>query len=170
MRAHVLNEQGEIVNTVEVASLDVIPGLVDASIGGQIGDSLVEGVVVPKENNVDLVALKAERNMQIHYWRAAANQTTFPFSGKLISCDQLSRSDIDAVASSIALTGAFPAGFPNAWRATDNTYVLLPTVDSFKALHSAMTAQGTANFAYSQQLKAALAAATTQAEIEAVKW
>lgn len=39
---------GVIINTVEVDSLDVIPGLVDASIGGEIGDSIANGVVVPK--------------------------------------------------------------------------------------------------------------------------
>lgn len=47
MRAHVIND-GVIANTIEVDSLDVIPGLVDASIGGSIGDSIVNGAVVPK--------------------------------------------------------------------------------------------------------------------------
>ena len=47
MKAHVI-QNGVIANTIEVDALDVIPGLVDASIGGSIGDSFVDGVVVPK--------------------------------------------------------------------------------------------------------------------------
>jgi hypothetical protein len=47
MRAHVLSA-GVIVNTIEVDSLDAMPGLVDADIGGSIGDSIAGGVVVPK--------------------------------------------------------------------------------------------------------------------------
>lgn len=118
----------------------------------------------------DIAALKAAKNTQINQWRAAANQSYFTYSGKQIACDALSRGDIDAVTGVIALTGAFPAGFPGAWKATDNSYVMLPDVDAFKAMHAAMTAQGTANFMHAQTLKTALAAATTQADIDAIVW
>jgi hypothetical protein len=37
MRAHVI-ENGVVVNTIEVESLDFMPGLVDAAIGGSVGD------------------------------------------------------------------------------------------------------------------------------------
>lgn len=37
MRAHII-EGGNVVNTIEVESLDFMPGLVDASKGGAIGD------------------------------------------------------------------------------------------------------------------------------------
>lgn len=37
MRAHVI-DAGKVVNTIEVESLDVFPGLVDAALGGAIGD------------------------------------------------------------------------------------------------------------------------------------
>jgi hypothetical protein len=47
MRAHVLNDAGLILNTIEIAAL--AHGMVDASIGGQIGDSIVDGAVVPKQ-------------------------------------------------------------------------------------------------------------------------
>lgn len=46
MRAHQLNEDGVITNTVEVDSLDFMPGLVDAVIGGSIGDSIINGAVL----------------------------------------------------------------------------------------------------------------------------
>lgn len=118
----------------------------------------------------DITVLKAAKNLQINQWRATANKTHFPHGGKLIACDDLSRGDIDAVANSIALTGAFPAGFPGAWKATDNSYIMLSDVDAFKAMHAAMTAQGTANFMHAQTLKTALAAATTEEQINAIVW
>lgn len=45
--AHVIDADGLIVNQVMVTSLDAIPGLVDASMGGRIGDSVIDGVLVP---------------------------------------------------------------------------------------------------------------------------
>lgn len=86
------------------------------------------------------------------------------------ACDELSRSDIDAVAGSVAMNNAFPEGFPNAWKAVDNSYISLPDVASFKMMYAGMTTQGTLNFAHSQQLKATLASAQTEQEIEAIKW
>lgn len=47
MRAHIIKD-GVIANTIEVELLGAIPGLVDASVGGSIDDSIVNGVVVPK--------------------------------------------------------------------------------------------------------------------------
>jgi len=119
---------------------------------------------------LSLAALKSRKNAQINQWRAAANQSTFPFAGKLIDCDALSRSDIDAVANHIGLFGAFPDGFPMAWKTADNDYVLLPDVDAFKAMYRAMTAQGTANFDRSEGLKVALGNATDAAEVAAIAW
>lgn len=119
---------------------------------------------------VDLAALKAAKNAQINQWRAEANFTTFPHADKLIACDALSRSDIDAVAGHINLFGTFPAGFPGAWKNTDNSYVMLPNVDAFKAMYTSMTSQGTANFNHSQTLKGQLAAATTAEQVAAISW
>lgn len=47
MRAHQLDANGVIVNTIIVNSIDVLPNLVDASIGGQVGDSIIAGALVP---------------------------------------------------------------------------------------------------------------------------
>jgi len=119
---------------------------------------------------VDLMGLIASKNTEINAWRAAANLSMFPHAGKHIACDELSRSDIDGVANNIALFGEFPAGFPGAWRATDNTMIPLPDVDAFRAMYASMTAQGTENFNHSQELKAQLAAASTPDEIAAIQW
>lgn len=113
---------------------------------------------------------KVIKNAQINMWRAQANQTTFTHLGKQIACDQLSRSDIDAVAGSVSLTGTFPQGFPNAWKAVDNTYIMIPDIAAFKAMYASMTLQGTINFGRSQTLKATLNAATTIEEVEAIVW
>ncbi len=119
---------------------------------------------------VMLTQAKMTKNLQINDWREAANFTTFPYGGKLVACDSLSRSDIDGVANNISLMNAFPAGFPNAWKFTDNTYTSIPDIATFKVMYSAMTAQGTANFSHSQALKTTLAAATTLAQVDAIVW
>lgn len=48
MNAHQLDAQGVIINTIVVDSLDILPNLVSAAIGGGIGDTVVDGVAVPK--------------------------------------------------------------------------------------------------------------------------
>lgn len=48
MDAHQLDANGVILNTIVVDSLDVLPDLVDAAIGGQIGDSIINGIRIPK--------------------------------------------------------------------------------------------------------------------------
>lgn len=48
MNAHQLDANGVILNTIVVDSLDVFPNLVDASIGGSIGDRIINGAVIPK--------------------------------------------------------------------------------------------------------------------------
>jgi hypothetical protein len=118
----------------------------------------------------NIPALKGAKNAEINEARASANQTSFPFFGKQIACDALSRSDIDAVANSVSLGGNFPEGFPMAWKAVDNTYISIPDVAAFTEMYAAMVAQGTANFNKSQTLKAALAAATTKEAIAAIVW
>ncbi|OON62277.1 hypothetical protein B0920_02020 [Massilia sp. KIM] len=127
--------------------------------------SVLDEVPAP---NLDL--LKAAKNEEINSWRAAANLSTFPHAGKLIACDTLSRSDIDGVANHIALFGAFPDGFPGAWKATDNTFIPLADIQAFRAMYASMTTQGTRNFVRAQELKSALAAARTVEQIAAIIW
>lgn len=118
----------------------------------------------------DLGALKATKNAAIDRWRAEANATVFPYGGKEIAVDDLSWKDILSTAGQIALFGTFPADWPGGWKATDKTYVSMPTIDEFKTMFSAMTARGTQNFNHSQDLKARLAAASTPEEIAVIAW
>lgn len=48
MIAHQLNQDNIIINTIVVDSLDFLPNLIDASIGGSIGDTVLNGQVIPK--------------------------------------------------------------------------------------------------------------------------
>ncbi|MEW6647177.1 MAG: DUF4376 domain-containing protein [Pseudomonadota bacterium] len=100
----------------------------------------------------------ATKNAEINAWRQTANLGSFAHGGKTVSCDALSRSDIDGVNGYVALYGAMPPDFPGAWKAVDNTYLLIADVAAWKAFYAAMVAQGAANFAHSQTLKAQLQA------------
>lgn len=133
-----------------------------------IGD-FAGGASVPDVTDT-LEALKARKNAEINAARLRANRSTFTFQGKAIACDELSRSDIDGVQAKVARTGALPTGFPGAWKAADNTYVLIPDATTWDNFFDAMVAQGTANFMHSEQLKAQLAAAETPEEVEAIVW
>lgn len=54
MRAHIVDADGNILNTVMVDHLE--PGMRDASIGGGPGDRIVNGAVVPKSVPVQSAA------------------------------------------------------------------------------------------------------------------
>lgn len=117
-----------------------------------------------------LADLKATKNLQINESRLKANRTSFTFNNKQIAADALSRSDIDAMHGIVLLNNEMPVGWQGGWKAMDNTYVAIPDVATWSLFYSAMVAQGQANFAHSQNLKATLAAATTITEVEAIKW
>lgn len=126
------------------------------------------GIVPPPPPS--LADLKVARNAYINAERAKANASTFPHAGKVFACDQLSRGDIDGVNGEVALTGALPTAFPGAWKAVDNSYLPIPDVAAWTLFYQAMVAQGAANFMHAQQLKAALAAATSPEEVAAIVW
>lgn len=117
-----------------------------------------------------LADLKAAKNSEINAARLAANHSGFEYLGKRIATDPLSRGDLDAVAAIVARTGALPAGWPGAWKATDNSFVPIVTVAAWDAFYGAMYAAGLQNFATAQALKAQLASAATPAEIDSITW
>lgn len=115
-----------------------------------------------------LADLKAAKNAAINTARLKANQSHFTFAGKQIAVDPLSRSDIDAAHGAILMLGAMPGGWPGGWKAMDNTIVPIADLATWGQFYGAMVAQGTANFAHAQALKAQLAAANTAEEVAAV--
>ena len=129
----------------------------------------VDGVVVWHEQ-ATLADLKASKNAYINESRLKANRSTFTFNGKVIACDELSRSDIDAVNGIVSVTQALPENWAGAWKTVDNSYVVISNVAAWINFYKAMVAQGTTNFAHAQTLKTQLATATTTEEVSAIKW
>jgi hypothetical protein len=60
MKAHII-ENGRVVNTIVVESLDVIDGLVDASNGGLIGDFYQDGQFITSISVIDPLQYKQNR-------------------------------------------------------------------------------------------------------------
>jgi len=117
-----------------------------------------------------LAEVKELKNIEINQSRLAANLTTFTHSGKVFACDQLSRSDIDAVNGRVATRGALPNDWVGGWKAVDNTYIAIETIEQWNDFYDSMVAKGQANFAKSQSLKAQLAAAGTAEQVAAITW
>lgn len=117
-----------------------------------------------------LAELKVRKNEEINAARLAVNRSTFTYQGKLIACDELSRSDIDAINGIVAVTQSLPPNWVGGWKAVDNTYVVISTVLQWINFYGAMVAQGSSNFAHAQQLKATLLAAQDAAAVAQIKW
>lgn len=117
-----------------------------------------------------LAELKALKNTEINTARLLVNRTTFSHAGKVFACDELSRGDIDGANGFVAIYGVLPPGWPGGWKAVDNTYAVIADVAAWKSFYTSMFAAGMANFSRAQTLKAALAAATTAAQVAAIVW
>jgi len=88
----------------------------------------------------------------------------------VIACDPLSRSDIDGINGYVATRGEMPPNWVGGWKAVDNSIVSIPDVVTWNAFFDSMIAQGQANFAKSEGLKAQLNAATTPEQVAAITW
>lgn len=169
MRIARLDDGRRVVVNIEIGTPDDEAGLVPCPDWIGIG-AVWDGVAFPPAPPVDLLSLKTAKNAEINASRLAANFSTFTHAGKVIACDQLSRSDIDGTNGFISLYGTMPPGWPGGWKAVDNTYTPIETVADWKAFYASMFAAGNANFAKAQQLKTALDVAATAEEVAAIKW
>lgn len=129
-----------------------------------------EADAIIKPAPLTLAELKAVKNAEINAARLKANRSTFTHAGKEFACDELSRSDIDGANGMITNLGAMPPGWPGGWKAVDNMVLPLATVADWKAFYGSMFAAGNTNFVHAQDLKTALAAATTAAQVAAIVW
>lgn len=118
----------------------------------------------------DLERVRRAHLTTINQARERADSSHFEIGGKRIAVDDASMRRIAAITGHVALFGAYPDGWAGGWRAMDNTMHPLPDVDAWRAFIAAMTAQGVANFARQQALKARIEAATTRTAILAVQW
>lgn len=114
--------------------------------------------------------LKAACNTYINAERLRANQAFFTYGGEQIAVDLRSRGDIETTNGAVLLTGTMPPDWPGGWKTVANRYVPIPDVSTWTRFYLAMTAQGSVNFARSQQLKAQLANATTAEAVAAIAW
>lgn len=126
--------------------------------------------MIIKIKPIPLDTLKSDKNAEINAARLSANLTTFTHSGKVFACDLLSRSDIDGINGMVATRGALPNDWIGGWKAIDNTYVSITTIEQWNDFYDSMVAQGKVNFAKSQSLKAQLAAAGTAEQVAAITW
>lgn len=181
MKALIVNSQVLAVGAADVTDTAVVVNgvvfplnvigdyeLVDAAPGVQPGWGYSGDVFTAPV--VDLGPLKLAKNADINAARLQANRGTFEHGGKVFTCDELSRSDIDGVNGFVSLTQSLPPGWPGGWKAVDNTYLAIANVPAWIAFYAAMVATGNAHFAKAQTLKAQLAAATTPEEIGAIQW
>lgn len=113
--------------------------------------------------------LKAGKNAEINAAREAAN-LTFPYGGKTFDSDAESQNYIVGVNAQVTRLKAMPPGWIGYWKTADNERHSITTVAQWNAFYDAMFAQGMINFGKSEQLKADLAAATTEEEIAAISW
>jgi len=123
-----------------------------------------------KIKTIPLDDLRLAKNAEINTARLAANQTTFTHGGKLFACDPLSRSDIDGINGRVGTRGSLPVDWIGGWKAVDNSIVPIQNVADWNAFYDSMIAQGQANFAKSERLKAQLAVATTPEQVTAINW
>lgn len=141
MRAHII-ENGVIVNTIEVEDLNSINNffLIDASLGGRIGDKYEGGEFISQApyNVVDTTMVDAERDKRISAgftFKGVRYQSRLPSNGHSGDWDVFSGKALDAF---IAVSqGAQPNDLrwsdPNSdfsWIAADNSRVPMdaPTV------------------------------------------
>jgi len=118
----------------------------------------------------NLELARTTKNSIIDNAHLAANQTSFTFNGRQIALTPLSRSNIDAVNSYVLLFNQLPDNWVGSWKSVNNANVPIANIDAWKRFYKAMVNHIHASIVKSNQLKTALAAATTIGEIEAIGW
>lgn len=113
---------------------------------------------------------KINKNIELNQKWFEANNTGFPYMDKVFATDQSSRSDIDGINGYVSLKGAMPDEWVGVWKAKDNTFIDIVTVDDWKNFYSAMVKAGNDNFIKAQALKHQLNVANTIPDVEIIDW
>jgi len=131
MRAHQLDANGIVINTVVVDSLDVIAGLVEATIGG-IGWTMIDGVLTPPPPPpTTRDDLKMVRQSEVEAIKVTT-QSGKTFDGDEISQDRMAR----------GILGLQAAGAESVtWVLADNTPIQVTATELGEALALAGAAQ-----------------------------
>ena len=162
MRAHVI-EAGRIANTVEVESLDVLPGLVAAQGNEGVG-WLYDGHAFTAPAP-DLTALRASHWEAIKADRDKRIQTGgYQAAGKWFHSDTFSRTQ----QMGLVMMGA---GIPNGlqWKTMDGSFVTM-TQTLAGQVFAAAAASDAAIFARAEQIRAAMDADPAAFDLSAHAW
>jgi hypothetical protein len=128
-----------------------------------------DGAVVWEET-ATLEELKAAKRAEITRERLAADADHFMYQDKAIRTADKDMIDLFSTNGYVALFGEFDASWPGGWKTIDNSYLPIATVDEWKPFYKAMYCTGIANFRKSQELKAAIDAATTAEQVNSITW
>lgn len=162
MRAHVING-GKIVNTVEVESLGVLPGLVAAQGNEGIGwlyDGHAFTAPVP-----DLTALRAAHWKDIKAERDKRIQTGgYQAAGKWFHSDTFSRTQQMGL---VMMGASIPGGLQ--WKTMDGSFVTM-TQTLAGQVFAAAAASDAALFARAEQIKATMDADPAAFDLAAHAW
>lgn len=157
MRAHII-ENGIVVNTIEVESLDFMPNLVEAAEGsiGWLYDEetgVFKKPVVPFDYNKAWEDIKAERDRRTH-------NGGYPAAGKWFHSDTFSRSQ----QLGLVMMGAnIPAGL--MWKTMDGSFIEM-TQAVANDVFSAAGLQDAATFAHAEALRVQIEASADPASID----
>jgi len=150
MQAHII-ENNKIVNTIEVDSLSFAPNLIDASLGGNIGDLWLGGTSFQKVDPESLADKRARIWDEIKKYRDSLVQNGgYKVGVHWFHSDTFSRTQ----QMSLVMMGAnMPSGIQ--WKTMDNGYVLMtPTLAG--QIFAAAAASDAAMFAKAVEHKNAL--------------
>ena len=114
--------------------------------------------------------IKAAKSAEITRDRIATDSDRFVYQGLSIRTADKDIFDLLIADARISKGQGMPPNWPGGWKAIENSYVLINTVDEWNAFFIAMYDAGISNFNRSQQLKAQVSAATTAAEVTAIQW
>lgn len=107
------------------------------------------------------------KKLQISVDRIIANNSGVDFKYKTIATDEKSLEDINAITNYIAITGTKPLTLTQ-WKATDNTYVNIDSIEDWKDLIKSIAETFQLNFETAQNKKALLLSVTTQEQLDAI--
>lgn len=131
MQAHILNADGVILRTVIVPSLDFMPGLIDASIGGHPGDRMLNGaIIIEPQKGPSREQLKAQR-------QAAVDAITVTVNGKVFDGDEISQERMTRALKAADITGQTSC----TWVLSDNSAVTVTRQELEQALALSIQSQ-----------------------------
>lgn len=142
----------------------------DASNVGQQTPAWLQSHSTLESLDKALTELRRTKDLEINAARLQANETHFFFKNKKIACDKVSKDDIVNTSEYISNNNGFHPKWPGGWKAMDNTFVPITTLQEWKDFHSALYDQGIRNFLKAQWLKQQLTKVNTVQEILDISW